>query len=320
MTDVLAALPRLEWQGIVVPVSTRSLSFQQENIRHAFVYRDGELVESTGARNLQFSYTIPFRQDIAAGPYRNLFTETYPEFFLACRASIAGQLVDPVLGKFRAKCLSFSETVDIKRRDGLDVSVEFVQAPDPAALEDPEQIEVIHGLSSEGGALADTLSAIDFSEDTTDSAAVTAAEVAFFQEFPPEVFVDLFAQLDGFLRRVDRFGSKVSAKVDAIAFKLNKLEDSVEKLEQPDKWPIIRSSRRLRGSLERVRERALNPGKKIVGFTTKFATTITSLSSELGVTPQILMQLNPELAKSPMVAQGVAVRYLQEADASIPSV
>lgn len=163
MTDVYKQLPRLSWRGIVVPVASRSATFSHDNVSHKFVYRDNELVEALGARNWTFSYTIPMREDIVRGPYLNLFTRTMPEFILACRDRTPGDLEDPVLGVFRARCTSLAGTSDVTRRDGDDLQVEFIHAPE---IDDIDLLsggaQDVRGAAEDARSLDDAVAAVDW--------------------------------------------------------------------------------------------------------------------------------------------------------------
>src|SRR5262245_39843475 len=118
MTDVLRLLPPFEWRGVRYPVATRSVSFQHEQAQHRIQYKDGEFIEQTGARNYTFNYTIPMREDIARGPYKNLFSSGLIPLLIDCRNREPGQLVDPVYGEFRCVPTSYNDDIDVGKRDG----------------------------------------------------------------------------------------------------------------------------------------------------------------------------------------------------------
>jgi len=325
MTDVLKQLPVLSWRGIEVPITARSISFSQTQAKQKFSYRDNSYIESLGADNIGFSYTIPFRQDIAKGPYVDLFVDVLPRFLEACRRNTAGDLNDPVLGIFRAKCTNFSSTLSPDRRDGVDVEVSFIQAPEIDAVEAlPSSIQGISELDDQAGALDDQVALADFTQTAVDSLtgelqlrAETEIEtlLAGIQSSsinlgPPDAFQDLFGQIDGFGRQVERFGNKISAKLDQASFKLEKMERTISVLGNPKNWPLQRSSRRLRGNIESVKKTLSNPGKSVLSYTVKFAQGIADIAAKLGMAVNDFVKLNPTLARRISVQAGTVVKYL----------
>lgn len=293
MTDALAALPRLSFRGIEVPISgTRDAGFRHDDASHKFTYRDNEFVESLGARGWTFSYTIPMRQDIARGPYRNLYTATLPQFVAACRDREPGELIDPELGVFRAKPTSVTSTIDVTKRDGTDLRVEFVHAPE---FEDIA-LEIVGTLGAD--ALATQAGLLD----------EASALVDWEQEEPPEPALDPLTAIDSVGRQLEYNANKVSNKLDDTAFRLERLENTLDRLENPQLWPHRRSARRLRAATLRAKARGSDPLRRVVVVTQRYASTVAAIASEAGMTVQELIRLNPNIAGQPLIAAGVAVR------------
>lgn len=292
MTDALRHLPRLSFRGIVVPVMGElTARFSQDSVEHKYIYRDGALVESTGARNWIFSYTIPFRQDIAKGPYRDLYTVTLPQFVLACRDRSPGELIDPDLGVFQAKPTDFTRTLDPSKRDGADVRVEFTHAPN---ADDEDLLVDLPDLSS----IESQASALD----------QIAAVQDWEQYEPPEPTVDPFSAIDGLGQQLLFAADRVSNKLDDVAFRAEKLEKTIDKLENPQLWPIRRSSRRLRGSIARVAEKGQNPGQRVLVILNRYERTVSAVAAEAGMTVQQILELNPALAALGIVPANTTVR------------
>ena len=295
MTDVLSKLPHLSWRGIVVPIMGEATArFAHGNVAHKFIYKDGELVESTGAQNWTFSYTIPFRQDIAKGPYRNLYTVTLPDFILACRDGSAGELIDPDLGQFRAKPTDLTRTLDPNKRDGADVRVEFVHAPDQA-----DEVDLLVGLPNLAS-IKNEAGALDLEALRSD----------WEQEPSPEPSADPLSAIDGLGQQILFQADRVANKLDDTAFRLEKLEKTIDKLENPQLWPLRRSSRRLRGSIARVAEKGQNPGQRVIVVINRYERTLSAVAAEAGMTVQQLLELNPAFAALGIVpANGTVRRY-----------
>lgn len=293
MTDVLSKLPTLSWRGIKVPVVGEATArFAHDDVQHKFIYRDGALVESTGAQNWTFSYTIPFREDIAKGPWKHLYTVVLPNFILACRDGSSGELVDPDLGLFRAKPTELTRTLDPSKRDGADVRVEFVHSPDPE-----DQLDLLVDLPN--------LSAIKGEAGALD---LEALRVDWQQEPSPEPSADPLSAIDGLGQQILFQADRVSNKLDDTAFRLEKLEKTIDKLENPQLWPLRRSSRRLRGSIARVAEKGQNPGQRVIVVLNRYERTLSAVAAEGGMTVQQLLELNPAFAALGIVPANASVR------------
>jgi hypothetical protein len=298
MTDALAALPRFSWRGIEVPITgVRSASFQHENAQHKFLYRDGEIVEAVGARNWTFSYTLPMRQDIAKGPYKNLYSVVLPQLVEAMRDRSPGELVDPELGLFMCRPTSLTSDLDVTKRDGTDLRVEFVHSPELEQVD----LEVVGfldagSLSSEAGLLDGEVALVNWQ-----------------QEEPPEPSADIFGAIDGIGRQIEFAGNRLSNKLDDAAFRLEKIEKTIDRLEDPKTWGIKRSSRRLREATLRLKERGNDPVRKIITITRDYAGSISEIAADSGMTLDELLRMNPGLASSPQVPIGASVRVFAKA-------
>lgn len=294
MTDVFRLLPPLQWRGRRYPVIARSITFQHENAKTRIQYRDGEFVDMTGARGFMFSYTIPMREDVAHGPYKNLFVEGLPVLLRDIRDRTPGELIDPVLGPFRCVPELFNEDSDVNRRDGDDVRVEFTHAPE-FAQPDPgvkDNLQSLQGLVADAGKLDAELTI------TRD----------WRQEPSPEAMTDILSAINTVgvrgLRQVD----KVSSYLNDIAFRLEKIEDTADRAENPQNWGLRNDVRRLRDAVLQLNKRATEPPtRKFRRITRNYAATISSVAAELDMTVAELLRLNPGIAKLPMIPAGAVI-------------
>ncbi len=202
MTDVLRLLPPFEWRGRRYPVLTRAVSFAHDNAPHKLQYRDGEFVEMTGAKSFTFTYTLAMREDIARGPYKNLFTEGLIPLLTDCRDRTPGPLVDPVYGEFRCVPASFTDDSDNNKRDGTDVRVEFTHAPEFVTADDEQRdqnITGISGLVADAGQLDQQLTLADWN-----------------QEPSPDKVTDILSAINGLqiIRRTTSTVSAIAADLD----------------------------------------------------------------------------------------------------------
>src|SRR3954471_16280490 len=115
-TDALSKLPLFSWRDQEYPLIARRVSFAHEGAEHRIQNRDGDFIDQLGAHSLIFSYTLPMRQGIASGPYKDLFTVGYPLLFAAMRDREKGVMVDPVLGEFVCTPSSWSDDMEVAKR------------------------------------------------------------------------------------------------------------------------------------------------------------------------------------------------------------
>lgn len=288
MPDVLKLLPPFEWRGRKYPVTGRSVSFSQDGVAHVLQYRDFEVMEPTGARDLIFRYTVPMRQDIARGPYSNLFTEGLPVLFRDMLTRSNGPLVDPVHGQFTCVPRSYDEDADPNKRDGVDVKIEFkrdTQVDEDQSLTPP----TLQDVESEAAALDADIKLADW-----------------HQEPPPEGTTDIFSAINGILFTGQRAIDKVSGLMNDVAFRCEKIENTVDRETDPKLWPIRRDARRLREAASRGAE-LTNPNR-LVKVVVGIQKTLSAVALEFGLTVDALIKNNPALASSPFVPAGTKIR------------
>lgn len=282
----------MSWRGIVVPVLTRSSGFAHDGVQHKFQYRDGEFIERTGAQNPTWTYTIPFRQDIAAGPYSNLFTEVFLRFVEACLDRSPGVLIDPIWGEQRCVVTSLNEDSDNNKRDGTDVRVEFTRAPeiDETAQAINGGVSSLQGVATEAGILDQEITTVPWE-----------------QEDSPGATSDPFSLVSGTLSQIERNGHKISAALDDVAYRAEKVEAAANRLEDPKTFQIVRSSRRVQAAAKRAKDRVDNADRTVFRVLVRYTKTTSQIAAENGMTLQELLALNPGLARSPRVAPGTKI-------------
>lgn len=302
MTDVFKDLPRLKWRDIEVPVSNRRVSFEQEHARHKFAYRDYETIEGLGRKNWRFEYTIPFRQDINKGPYKDLYDVTFREFLAACADRNEGQLLDPVLGVYTARCESVNIATDVNKRDGEDVEVVFVDSrpPEQVSLQEvtirnpsQEAFQIRQQIASE------PLVAQRLTEEERD--------LRFGVDFLDQIS-GLGAQAAAYINRIDAAFANFEHKVNKIVGQLEAVDAAIA---SPLNAPIIRSALRLNDSVNRLRLKTLFPGRAIATQVIGQDMTASTLAQYLGMSVYEFILLNPSIVL-PLVPAGTMVSYFKD--------
>lgn len=290
MTDVLKLVQAFEWRGERYPVLSRSVSFSHDGARHKFQFADDEIVEQLGAQSLTFSYTLALREDIAKGDYRALFREGYPRLFRDMRNREPGYLVDQFLGRYRCVPVSFSDDVDINKRDGTDVRVEFIHSPEPGAAEQVQPPPTIGGLKTDAGALDAELSRVDWQ-----------------QEPSPEPTTDPLNFVAGIGGQIDANRGKAVAALHDFAGRCEKADAALERVANPDYAQLQAALRRNRMNAIDAAKKAQDPTKVVVRVAQNQARGVSVVAAEFGMTIEDLIKLNPSFARSPFIPAGTVV-------------
>lgn len=295
MTDVLSELPTLSFRGIEVPCTSIEGAFSHDAAQNKYVFRDEALIQSLGRKNITFRYEIPFRQGILKAPFKDLYLATFPEFLNACRDRTAGTLEDPVAGAFQAKVTQFSYTADPDMRDGVTVSAEFVHAPAESELDTSIAI------------IAPTL------ENATDLAGALDQEVAkvdWKQEPSPEPYTDPLSAVTGVSDQIGGIIDRTGAAFDNVAFKIDRMNDSLESLADIKNWSVWRGGKDLKNALGRTKDN-LGGGARPIGI--HFVQTDSGLADVRFATRNTvaeLLKLNPRLGFE--IPANTYVRYFKD--------
>jgi len=232
MPDLLKQLRTPQWRDIQFPITARRFGFSQEQSKKRFVFKDQQLIESLGRENPTYGYTIPFREGIAKGGFKALFIEQYPLFLAACEDRTAGILIDPIHGQKRVKCVSFSETLDVNRKDGIDVDVEFIVAPLESEIDEDEDKSLPIKTLDAG---RDYSAFLDGEIEKTD----------WPQQQQPESTQDLFDSINSIGDQISVFQSRVEANMYKLAYECNRTAATIDKLRDPQLATTRRAARKM---------------------------------------------------------------------------
>jgi hypothetical protein len=294
--DVLSGLPEFAFKGVEYPVLRCDHGFEQQHRRHKIAFRDGEFVEMTGKLNFVLNYTLPMRQGIAYGAYKDLFLEGLPQLFRDASDRKPGPLIDPVYGEIEAVAVSWSDNVDPNKRDGLDVDVSFVQWLDIASEDIDGEVPTIAGLTSDAGAL-----------DANIEAVFVEAQVP-----SPEPSTSILNALAGAGAQLTRARDQTTATLAKFSNQMEKLERQIDAVsEGPINADLKRETRRLRLSAERLQEKA-EPTRIVRKSVTTTNKTLAAVALSVGMSVEDLLGLNPRLARSPLVPSGTDVLFYSE--------
>lgn len=299
MTDVLKGLQTASWRGLEFPIVSGEYGFTHEQVEQKYTFKDEALIESQGRKNQTFKYVIPFSENIAKGPFKSLYVEAFPKFLNSCLDRSAGILETPDLGAFQAKCVEFTFSLDPDvHRDGVWATISWIHAPaqDDYVTDLAFLPPTLENVVSEAGALDQLLVGVNWQ-----------------QEPVPEPTTDVFGAITGTLDQLNRNVNKIAATIQKGAFKLNKMNDSLDRLSDTRNSPVKRAVLNLQHSLLRTSRNLGRTDKRIRKHVTSDAIGLTVLASQLQVTVADILTLNPDLAKRPRVAANTVVKYFKAA-------
>lgn len=289
--DVLSKLTVASFRGVRFPIVRSSRSHAWENVEHGIQYRDGQIVETTGGRNWTFRYTIPFRQGIATGPWKDLFTKGLPEFLKLYREGIEGELVDPLHGAIRVRPGTWDDGLDPDRRDGVDVDVMFTESPPVEQPEGSQKVPSAAAVDSAAGLLDAQLEEVDWK-----------------QEEPPPPTVNPIDALTGFVAQADEEQSRTAARMSGISARCDRVSKAAETIEDGGRRSeVLIEASRLRISARRAADKGAHPGRTAARVVTRSTMSMATLAAQLGMTLEDLLKANPALSTTPTVPAGTEV-------------
>ncbi len=299
MTDVLREMQRAAWRFIEFPITSRKYGFQQQQARHRYIFRDQQLIESLGVDNPTYRYTIPFREDISKGPYRHLFTVVYPDFLDACIDRTRGVLSDPVHGDVNVKCVSLSEDLDVNKRDGIDVEVEYIIAPLESEITQDltTQVKTLQGAADDARRFDAAIKKIDWK-----------------QQPPPAATVSPLDAISSIGNQVEVAGGKITSALADYSFRIEKSVETIDRLKDPNLAPTRQQARRLQAAVLAMEDRTDFTGiHPIAKTTTTVNRTLSATAALLGMSLQEFARLNPAFARSPLIRAGSVIRSFSDA-------
>jgi len=288
------SLAEFEWRGKQYPVTSCRHEFAHEQARHRLVFRStpnggGEFIEQLGPQVLTCIYTVPMRENIARGPYKELFSKGLFDLFIDMQDDTPGVLVDPYFGPLTVVPDKYSDNLDPQKRDGADVDLQYSIWND---IDDEQPLAPVSldGLASDAGKLDEEV------------------EKAFRekQKPGPEPSVDPLSAAAGIGAQVNRQRDRVTSELASGSAKLRKIERQVDKLEDPINAELIREVRRLQLDAARLSEK-VEPTRLVKVITINVATSLAVLAKQLKTTVEQLLQWNPGLAKFPTIPPGTRV-------------
>jgi hypothetical protein len=309
--DIFRSFQECSWRDIAFPVvGDRQFGFQHEHEEHRFIFKDVQLIESLGRRNPTWSYEIPFREGVARGRWKNLFTEVYPKFLAACYDRTAGTLVDYVHGPKRVKCTQLRESLSRQSgADGVSVTAEFVLAPLDSETDLGQGVENLQGAQ-------EAASSLDRNLDSGNLSPETRAQLAELNRDPGRGKTNIFDVPHLVGSAVLRDRQRITAQMQDVTFRLNRTVDTLDAAADPSLAQERQAARSLALAAFRFADDPRARAVSVIGGgrkpnnirTVESDTTVSALAAKYSVPMSAFLILNPSLASSPRVKRGTKIR------------
>lgn len=295
------------FRGIQFPVTRMGVALSHDHIEHKYYNVNAANVESTGLNSLMFDAEIPLVNGIAPGKNER-WGVLYPDVFrLLLRAFMSkepGYLDTPEISGFVVKPVSFDYKHEGTIRDGVIVSAKWIETLDL-------RMQPNVSLSNLEAA---RIAALNLDAELQGTPQALPDNSKSFEQLVNE----LTGVFDTSLSRLKILANKPGQ----ILYRLQKVQDSLERAKDPKTWFARESLERAEELVRGVKDvpgqvNDIITGKRIARYTTAHRTTLSQLASALSNSVDELLRLNPNLAAAPRIAPNTTVRYYASGTASI---
>lgn len=295
MATVAQDYLRPSFKGIEFPAITWGLGFSHELGDHKFLFKDEHFQQPQGRTNITWSAQISLSQNNKSIP--DLFVKTFPELFVALSDSEPGDLVTPDLGTFRAACVSVSYQLTAQQQDGVTVDVQFVHAPSAESFESDIAIN------------PSVTQASNFADQLEEEYVVVMGEEPA-KPSPKSLYDSLKTIGD----QIELASDIVDAKFGAIIYSFRAMSEQVEGLLDVNNWGLVAKLRQAELEAMRAKRSITGGGSGSAGGPLRYLvlneSSIDEVASDLRVSMESLIRLNPGLAASPIIPENTEIKFV----------
>ena len=298
MSDVLGQLLEFKWRDISFPTTGFSMSVAHDLKQHKWPDRDGAHVEATGRQPIVHHAQVPFRNGIKAAKSESwglLYPYTFRLFLVAFTTRTSGILQHPELGEIRCKPDKAEFKWSANTRDGVDVSASWIESLDDTVTE-------FQDILARPSPAQDVALDLDDQLGQYTNPGLPSHVRAFS-------FVDGITKITSAVSGVTLVAKQKGGYINHVLYRAQLLQDAVLRLRDNTAWPIVMSCERMKAALYTMAKTLLVVARTVAVYTTPKAQTLSSLMVPTRTSVVDLITLNPELAASPVVPKGTAVRY-----------
>ena len=197
-------------------------------------------------------------------------------------------MVDPILGEQPVIVAQFSYDLDVMKKDGVDVDVEFIYAPNDIFQGDDRPS--IQSVSTEAATL-DTASA---------QAGISGTN-----------FSNPLQAVSALAQTVSGNVNKIAATIDSVSFQVDKTVAALVQAGSVKNWSVIQSAKNFKGSLlnAKLSLGGGSDGKNLRTYITTAPISIASLAARLKIRTADLISMNNQIAMDPIVPTNTTIHY-----------
>lgn len=292
--DALSQLQEAQFRGIPFPCVLVGTKGGHRVVPHARMDRDGAFVENVGMKGFVYHLMIPFVNGIVNSVMESwghmpLFPDTYLDFLDALQDRTTGPFQHPFFGIRQCKVGDWSDELNADSRGGVFMQVDLLETVDDA-------------------------SAVSITSTSTGSLAVQAAsdvDRILKSLTPPPDNGTGGLSLSDFIDGITAIGSEVGLLEMQIQGKIAQVINTLQGI--ADTYDTIvglpDSIMQLIAALHAMAAAALAQAKPTSYYVTNTICTLSQVAVRLGTDCPTLLQLNPSLARTPVIPYGTIVKY-----------
>ena len=276
------------------------MSLAHDLVEHKYWGVDGARVEATGVAPLRITATIVFFNTIVPGPNEKWNPRQYPDgfrkFLVEFAKKTTGALQHPEFGEISCKAEKCEVHWDASKRGGVECEVSWVETTldnDTSPFSSPSPVQEIE------------LAALDLDNSADDLSHLVPTLPAF-----STTLGDFARGITAISDQAALLEQRTVGKIDALAYRVETMEDSIDRARTALTWPVTNNIERLKAATYGLKEKLLAIGRDIVLFTVKAETTLAGIFTQLQDTKlSDLITLNPALMSNPVIPAGTVIRY-----------
>lgn len=293
-------LLEVKWRDVAFPITNFRTRLSHDIAEHKRPDQDGARVESTGRNPLVFSASCLFRNGVTRGrneTWSDLYPANWRSFLVAFADRTKGTLQHPSLGKIACKPVTLESELSAQRRDGEDVSAEWIEySEDEATANGILSSAAITGLSQLGRTLDSYLGGKPEIKKADPDDGKMSLE-------------DALKSVTAIVDTASLLSKRAFGVIDRIAYRLDRIAFAITSLQDPTNWPAKESIARLRAALERTKRAALKAQGDTKFYVTPAPMTLAILAPKFKNSVNDLVRLNPHLVSAPELPKNTIVRY-----------
>ena len=199
--------------------------------------------------------------------------------------------------------MSFREILDVHKKDGIDVEVEFIRAPqlsDITGGDDALTVVTTQSAQTQAGFFDSAFSTVS----VADKKAIEDLNAGA----PPNLTNPLDA-VSGVANQITANQNKITGAVNDLAFRADRAADSIDRVKNPNLQPMRRAALRTNHAALRLQTELDTPPRVVETTKAAFDITVVAAAGAYGMALDAFYKLNPALQAKLVVTQGTPIRH-----------